>query len=87
MIVLTATCSYCTCTRLETLDADIKAIHLQIVDLIDDDATALKKEQDAIDRHDDEITGLTIHLQQIIAKCSGPDVIGGWKSLSHKLHT
>ena len=60
-------------------------MHLQIVDLIDEETTMLETEQDALDRHDDEITGLTIHLQKIIAKCSGPDIIANWKVLSHKL--
>ena len=46
-------------------------MHLQIARLIDEEAAVLVLEmkQDALDRHDDKITGLTIHLQKIIAKC------------------
>lgn len=54
-------------TRLKLLDADFKTVHLQIVHVIEEEATALETEQDALDRHDDESTGLTIRLQKIIA--------------------
>ena len=74
-----------TCTRLETFDGDFKTVHLQIVDLTDEETTVLETEQNVLDRHDDEITGLANHLQKIFAKCSGPDIIANQKVSSRKL--
>ena len=47
--------------KLQTLDADYRAIHLQIIDLIDEkEAEALDAEQRHIDQLDDDVSDLTV---------------------------
>lgn len=68
--------------KLETLDADFKAHHLQIVDLInDDDEEELEKEQETLDKHDEDVTSHVVRLQQ----SSTPVVSGNRKASSRKL--
>ena len=54
--------------KLESLDSEFKVHHLAVVDAINvaDDA-ALRKEQNVLDKHDDEISALTVCLQKLIA--------------------
>lgn len=61
--------------KLQTLDADYRALHLQIIDLIDEaDADALDIEQRHIDQLDDDVFGLTVKLQALIAPATAaPD--------------
>ena len=71
--------------KLDTLDADFKTLHFQIVDLIDERAPELDTEQDTLDKHDDDVTGLSVRVQQLITNCSIPDTVSGRKSASRKL--
>ena len=53
---------------MEVLDRDFKTLHLQIVDLIDEEAKELEQEQDILDKHDDDITALSLRLKQLVSK-------------------
>ena len=56
--------------KLETLDNDFKTHHYALVDLVDaEDEAGLKREQEALDDHD-EIAALTVHVQQLISACT-----------------
>ena len=48
--------------KLDILGVEFKTLHLQIVDLIDEEAAELEAEQDMLNRHDDDITGLSVRL-------------------------
>lgn len=73
-------------TKLKSLDADFKVIHLQIVDLIEEEE-ALSREQDTLDGHDDRVSRLTVRLQQLMAKIppSIPPSDAGKKAVGRKL--
>lgn len=64
--------------KLESLDSEFKVHHLAVVDAVDgSDEATIKKEQDILDEHDDEISALTVRLQKLIVTCStiaDPDV-------------
>ena len=64
--------------KLESLDSEFKMHHFAVIDVIDEkDATALGKEQDILDEHDDEVSALTVRLQKLITTCTSiadPDV-------------
>ena len=53
--------------KLQTLDTNYRALHVQIIDLIDEaDTDALDAEQKHIDKLDDDVSGLTVRLQALI---------------------
>ena len=53
--------------KLNEADSDLKSLHFQVLDLIDEnDHEALKKEQDILDHHEDNVSTLTLHIQRII---------------------
>ena len=54
-------------SKLETLESEFRTHHLQLVDLIDDEST-LGKEQDALDKLDDDVSFLTVRLRQLIVR-------------------
>ena len=55
--------------KLETLDPEFKGHHLALVDLIEDEEV-MRKKQDTLDEHDDDVTTLTLAIQWLIAVCS-----------------
>ena len=61
--------------KLQTLDADNRALHLETIDLIDEkEAEALDAEQRHIDQLDDDVSGLTVKLQALtIPTTAAPD--------------
>ena len=60
--------------KLQTLESDYKTIHLQIVDLInEEDNDALDAEQARLDTLDDDVSGLALRLEAMIAPTQ-PDV-------------
>ena len=60
--------------KLQTLDADYRALHLEIIDLIDEkEAEALDAEQRHIDQLDDDVSGLTVKLQALITAAPALD--------------
>lgn len=70
--------------KLETLDSDFKSRHYSVIDLIEEDG--LEREQYILDEHDDEVTGLSTRLQQLITNCSThPDPANSHKIVSRRL--
>ena len=72
--------------KIGSLEKEFKTIHLEIVDLIDDrDTAAHEKEQETLDKLDDDVASITIRLQQLVAKCGSSATSGALKSSSRKL--
>ena len=72
--------------KIGSLEKEFKTIHLEIVDLIDArDTAAHEKEQETLDKLDDDVASITIHLQQLVAKCGSSATSGALKSSSRKL--
>ena len=55
--------------KLKSLDSEFKVHHYAVVDVIDDE-TALQKEQEILDEHDDDLSLLAVRLQTLITACS-----------------
>ena len=55
-------------TKLDALDSDFKLHHLAIVDLVEEDS--LEAEQEALDRHDDEVAQLGVNIRKLIVLCT-----------------
>ena len=72
-------------TKLQSLDEDFKKHHFELIDIIDGDED-LEREQ-SIDKHDDDITSLSICLQILLAPSKTPvaPATDGRKLLSRKL--
>lgn len=51
--------------RLESLDGDFKTRHFAVIDVLDDEGQ-LAVEQDALDKHDDELADLNLRLQALM---------------------
>ena len=52
--------------KLETLDVDFKAYHLQLVDLLDEgEDEVLEREQEILDEHDDLVADMNIRLKHL----------------------
>ena len=67
--------------KIGSLEKEFKTIHLEIVDLIDDrDTAAHEKEQETLDKLDDDVASITIRLQQLVAKCGSSATSGALKS-------
>ena len=48
----------------ESLDLEFKVYHFAVIYVIDEkDGTTLGKEQDILDKHEDEVSSLTVRLQ------------------------
>ena len=58
--------------KLDTLDADFRAHHHNIVDLTDSE-DSLAREQDVLDEHDDLVAELAGRIKQLITACSSSD--------------
>ena len=58
--------------KLDTLDADFRAHHHNIVDLTDSE-DSLAREQDVLDEHDDLVAELAVRIKQLITACSSSD--------------
>ena len=72
-------------TKLETLDAEFKTHHFSLIDLFDDDET-LRKEQETLDQHDDDVTAVAVCIQQVLMMSSTtPTNLDQRKVLTHKL--
>ena len=51
--------------KLEVLDTEYKALHLQLIDLIDEETEEMDQEQVNLDKHDDSVAVLSVRLQSI----------------------
>ena len=72
--------------NLEELDAEYRAYHLAVVDLVEDGA--LEAEQAMLDEHDDCVINMTTRLQQLIVVPTGAapteETEAGRRQLLHK---
>ena len=57
---------------LPVLSDDFKTHHYAIVDLLDDD-TDLDREQESLDKHEDEVAQLAVRLERFVIACSSTD--------------
>lgn len=57
--------------KLEGLDVDIRALNFQLIDLLDEESEDMEREQDTLDKHDDDIAALSVQVKQLISKSSG----------------
>ena len=73
-------------TKLNALDAEYKSLHFEVVDLIDG-SEDLEKEQAVLDKHDDDVSALTIRLQTMDTpkRTETPPTADVRKPLSRKL--
>lgn len=54
--------------KLGNLDKEFKVHHFQLIDLVDAaDVGTLEREQEVLDKLDDDITALTVRLQQVLS--------------------
>ena len=76
-------------TKLKSVDKEFRAIHLKVIDLIDEDDTGeLDKEQDILDRHDDDVATLSTGFKHLLATpppTAEAVATGPRKALSRKL--
>ena len=72
--------------KLESLDAEYKSIHFEIINLLDD-SDDLEKEQTVLDKNDDDVSTLTICLQTLSTPktTEAPSTIDPRRPLSRKL--
>lgn len=73
--------------KLESLASELKSIHFSLLDLIDaEDERALEKEQDYLDKCDDDVTSFVFRLQRLAtAKPASPSSNNRKTVLSRKL--
>ena len=55
--------------KLEDLVSEFKTHHYSLIDVIDDDHT-LEAEQATLDKHDEDVTALTIRIQHVLEACT-----------------
>jgi len=56
---------------LDRLDTELKALHFQVIDLVSaEDERTLEKEQDYLDKHDNNVTAFKIRFQRLAAAAS-----------------
>jgi hypothetical protein len=50
----------------EGLDVDFRALHLQLLYLLDEGTEDMDDQQDSLDKHDDNVASLSVQLKQLI---------------------
>ena len=71
--------------KLEGLDKEFRAAHLDVMGLIDEDTPEMEKEDEVLDKHEDDITAMNLHLQTLIESSTPPASTGATRPLSRKL--
>lgn len=72
--------------KLESLDPDFKVQHFALIDAIHpNDEETLSKEQEVLDGHDNNITVLSVRMEQLVNTCSSASDSGAQKIASHSL--
>ncbi len=71
--------------KLETLDAEFKLYHFQIVDLLDDEEQ-LEREQEALDNHDDHVLDLDVRFKRLCSLTTPTQSTDQCKLSARKLH-
>ena len=56
--------------KVETIDDDFKKYHLEIVDLLEDDADVIEREQEILDEYDDLVADMKMCLKRLISGAS-----------------
>ena len=77
----------CLSTKLSALDSEFKSIHFQLIDLIDvEDEGTIEKEQDIMEKHDDDdIDSLTIRVQGLLVASRTISALSDHRLLLRKL--
>ena len=70
--------------KLKSLDAEFKSHHLSIVDLTDGDEP-FAEQQEALDNHDDQVTGLHVRIQRLVASMTTSPTLSLQKSSLKRL--
>ena len=70
--------------KLKSLDGEFRELHYEVIDLIDEGGEdTIEAEQVILDKHDDDVAALTVHLESLlVATASVPDIR---KSLTRRL--
>ena len=72
-------------SKLEELDKDFKSIQFGVVDLLDEDSEEMEKEQEALDKHEDDVTSASLRLQKLVKLSPSSVDTTGEKQSSRKL--
>ena len=62
--------------KLKSLDGEFRELHYEVIDLIDEGGEdTIEAEQVILDKHDDDVAALTVHLESLlVATVSVPDI-------------
>ena len=72
--------------NLKSLNEQFKTQHFLIVDAIDaSDSDSLAREQEVLDKHDDDVSELSLRVTQLVRNCNAASDSGTRKSLSRRL--
>lgn len=72
-------------TKLDGFDKDFRSIHYEIVDLVEEDSEDLEKEHEGLDKHEDDVTAMSLRLRKLITYSSSTTDAGSEKASSRKL--
>ena len=71
--------------KLKSLDEEFRKLHYEVIDLIDDDGdSTVEAEQVILDKHDDDVSELTVRLESLLTTAVCP-AVDARKSLSRRL--
>ena len=71
--------------KLEGLDKEFRASHLDVMDLIEEDSPDQEKEDEILDKHEDDVAATTLRLQTLLKSTSPPSSTDVTRPLSRKL--
>ena len=71
--------------RLESLDRDFRAAHLNVIDATDEDSPELDGEHEVLDRHEEDVSEASLSLQGLMKPASRTNDTSGVRLLSRKL--
>ena len=69
--------------KLEALDKDFSAVHLDIIDLVDEEASDLEKEHEVMEKQKEDITSASLRLRTLLK--AAPSSSDATHPLSRKL--
>lgn len=52
--------------KLETMNKDFRAAHLDVMDLVDEESPDIEKEHEAMDKHEDDVTSVSLRLRALL---------------------
>ena len=72
--------------KLDALDSEFRTHHYALIDAVpEEDEETLSKEQETLDRHDDDVAELAITVERLIATCNSASDSGAKKIASRRL--